>query len=144
MGDYSATASQVNAGAVTPSVSINNASTYGFTTTKPSGTNGTNYLTLDPGGTVATKWKARATATITTAGYIGTGSKTNDYEGSPTINAGTNYYVPVVSPSFAGGVVSGSTTTAITVTGMTTTTTATSYYIDAAATGTANRTAFTY
>ena len=144
MGDYSATASQVTAGAVTPSVSINNASTYGFTTTKPSGTNGTNYLTLDPGGTVATKWKARATATITTAGYIGTGSKTNDYEGSPTINAGTNYYVPVVSPSFAGGVVSGSTTTAITVTGMTTTTTATSYYIDAAATGTANRTAFTY
>lgn len=144
MGDYSATASQVTAGTITPSVAINNASTYGFTTTQPSGTNGTNYLTIDPGATVTTKWKARATATITAAGYLSTGNKTNDYEGTPSIANGTNYYVPVVTPSFSGGTVSGSTTTAITVTGMSTTTTATSYYIDATATGTANRTAFTY
>lgn len=99
-GAYTATASRVTSGTITPSVSITSASTYGFTTAKP--TAGT-YLTVDPGASVATKWKARATAAITTSGYLTIGSKTHDYEGTPTINAGTNFYVPVVTPAFSGG-----------------------------------------
>lgn len=107
-GDYTATASQVTSGTITPSVSITSAATYGFTTAKP--TAGT-YLTVDPGASVTTKWKARATATITTSGYLTTGSKTNDYEGTPGIAAGTNFYVPVVTPAFSGGVYTTNTNT---------------------------------
>ena len=143
-GDYSASAANTTAGTITPSVAINNASTYGFTTTQPSGTNGTNYLTIDPGGSVTTKWKSTATATITTAGYIATGSKTATVEGTPTIAAGTNYYVPIITPTFGGGAVTGSSTTAITVTGMSTSSDATSYYIDASSTGSATRGVVTY
>ena len=143
-GDYSASAANTTAGTITPSVAINNASTYGFTTTQPSGTNGTNYLTIDPGGSVTTKWKSTATATITTAGYIATGNKTATVEGTPTIAAGTNYYVPIITPTFGGGAVTGSSTTAITVTGMSTSSNATSYYIDASSTGSATRGVVTY
>ena len=133
-GAYSASAAVTTAGTITPSVAINNASTYGFVTTQPSGTNGTNYLTLDPGATVTTKWKATPTATISTAGYLATGSKNGTaIEGTPTIAAGTNYYVPIVTPTFSGGQLTGSTSTSIT-TNMATTTTS-DYYIDAAASG---------
>ncbi len=104
-GVYSAAAANTTAGTITPSVGLDAAatSTYGFTTTKPSGTTGTNFITLDPGGTVTTKWKSTATASVTTAGYIPTGSTTATVEGSPTIAAGTNYYVPIRTISFSGG-----------------------------------------
>lgn len=128
---------------VTPSVSINNSSTYGFTTTVPSGTNGTNYLTIDPGSNAPT-YSATGTASITTAGYLATGSKYAGTSKTVSVAAGTSYYVPVVSPSFSGGGLSGSTTNVITVTGMTTSASATSYYIDAKATGTATRAVINY
>lgn len=143
-GDYTTTATNTIAGTITPKVAINNASTYGFTTTQPSGTNGTNYLTLDPGADVTTQWKATATATITTEGYLATGSKTATVKGSPTIAAGTNYYVPVITPTFTAGTITASISDNTINTTMTTTETATSYYIDAAAEGSASCTAPTW
>ena len=143
-GAYSADSSTSSNSTVTPSVAINNASTYGFTKTQPSGTNGTNYLTIDPGAT-ATAWSVTPRANITTAGYLQTGNKTGTaVSNTPSIAAGTNYYVPIVAPSFEGGAVSGSSSTSITVTGMSTTEAETSYYIDAASTGSASRAAVTY
>ena len=121
---------------VTPSVSINNSSTYGFTTTTPSGTNGTNYLTIDPGANTPT-YSATATAKIDTAGYLSTGSKFKSASKTITVAAGTNYYVPVIVPTISGGDLSGSTTSSIT-TNMSTSTSAV-YYIDASASGTATR-----
>lgn len=103
-GVYSADSSASSNSTVTPSVAINNASTYGFTTTTPtSGTNGTDYLTIDPGAS-ATAWSVTPRANITTAGYIPTGSKTGTaVSNTPSVAAGTNYYVPIVTPSFSGG-----------------------------------------
>lgn len=136
-GDYSATASQVIAGTVTPSVSISNASTYGFTSGTLTGT----YVTIDPGASVTTNWKARATANITQTGFVTSGnSKTDDYEGTPSIAAGQNWYVPVQTPSVTGGGLSASiSTNTISVTGMKTTTTNTGYAINATASGSASR-----
>lgn len=107
-GTYSSSATQTAAGAITPSVGLDDAATanYGFTTTKPSGTTGTNYLTIDPGAAVTTKWKVTPKAIVSAAGYVTlntAGTNGTALEGSPTINAGTNYYVPVVTPSFSGG-----------------------------------------
>lgn len=101
-GAYSATGTKNSNGSVTPTVSINNASSYGFTTSQPSGTNGTNFLTITPGGS-ASDWSATATATITTAGYLTTGNKTASISGTPTVNSGTLQYVPIVTPSLSGG-----------------------------------------
>ena len=108
-GDYSAgedSEAKVN-GTITPSVGLNaNATTtYGFTQTKPSGTNGTHYLTVDPNATVKNTWSVTPRATITTAGYISTGYKnsTTTITGSPTIENGTNYYIPIVSTTVNGG-----------------------------------------
>ena len=106
-GAYSAstdTSAQIN-GTVTPSIGINNnANTYGFTQTKPSGTNGTNYLTLDPGASVDQNWSITPKATISTAGYLATGSKNGTaVSGQPTINNGANYYIPIVSATVSGG-----------------------------------------
>lgn len=143
-GAYSADSSTSSNSTVTPKVDINNASTYGFTTTKPSGTNGTNYLTIDPGAS-ATAWSVTPRANITTTGYLETGSKTGTaITNTPSIAAGTNYYVPVRVPSFNGGTVSGSSTTSINITGMLISTDETAYYIDASSTGSASRTAVTY
>ena len=147
-GTYSASAAQNNAGTVTPSISLETAATssYGFTKTQPSGTSGTNYLTIDPSGTVTTQWSVTPTATIDTHGYIPTGSVNGSaVSGSPTIAAGENYYVPVVGVSITGGVLSGSTTTTITPSNnITPASGTTSFYIDAAASGSISRTAVTY
>ena len=113
---YYATATQTAAGAITPSVGLDSAATnsYGFTTTKPSGTTGTNFLTVDPGGSVATKWKVTPKAFVSVAGYAAlntSGTAGTALEGSPTINAGTNYYVPIVTATVAGGDLSTTTNT---------------------------------
>ena len=109
-GAYSADAdsSLTSNSTVTPSVGLDSAATssYGFTTTKPSGTSGTNFLTIDPGAT-ATAWSVTPRANITTAGYIATGSTNGTaVSNSPTVANGTNYYVPIVSNSFSGGGIS--------------------------------------
>lgn len=106
-GAYSAstdTTAQID-GTITPSVGLNNnAGTYGFTTTKPSGSNGTNYLTIDPNATVSQNWSVTPKASITTAGYLATGNVNGtSVSGTPTINNGTNYYVPIVTAAVSGG-----------------------------------------
>ena len=106
-GAYSAstdTTAQIN-GTVTPSVGLNNnAGTYGFTQTQPTGTNGTSYLTIDPGASVDQNWSITPKASITTAGYLATGSKNGTaVSGAPTINNGTNYYIPIVTATVGGG-----------------------------------------
>ena len=58
--------------AVTPSVggtgvSSTSQTTYGVTTTKPSGTDGTNYLTFDPGASVAQEGKAKGRGSVSRA-----------------------------------------------------------------------------
>lgn len=147
----------VSNGTVTPSVggtSITNASTYGITSTKPSGTDGTNYLTFDPGASVTTNGTAKGRGSVSraavtraafsqrvtraaitdahTAGYMpaktaataidstytdvslsadsttigstsGTSNWSSDTSTNPTIAAGTNYYVPVVTATATGG-----------------------------------------
>ena len=135
----SMTAGAYNAGitlsaiTVTPAVSINNASTYGFTTTVPS--SGT-YITINPGADQPI-YSATATATITTAGYLATGNKKTGTSANVQIADGTNYYIRAITPSFSGGNLTASTTNTIS-TNMSTTSTS-SYYIDAIATTTASR-----
>lgn len=100
-------------GAITPSVGgtvTTKVST--VTTTKPSGTDGTDYVTIDPSASITTQPKATPTYTYSaTAGYIAavssttkTGTATNI---TPTVNAGTNYYLPKQTPKFDGGGLSG-------------------------------------
>ena len=107
-GAYHATASISTQGKVTPKVTIDAAATssYGFTTTKPSGTSGTNYLTLDPNADIATDGKVTPKAYIDTAGHVAansTGTAGTIITVNPTINAGTNYYVPIVGVTLGGG-----------------------------------------
>lgn len=105
-GSYKAESGGSTNSTVTPSLGVvaSATSTYGFTTTTPtSGSNGTNFLTLDPGAT-ATSWTVTPKATITTAGYIPIGNTAGTViSDTPTIATGTNYYVPIVSPTFSGG-----------------------------------------
>ena len=67
------------------------------TTTKPSGTDGTDYWTITPGSEVSTAGSSVATgkATIGTAGYLATGNKTSDDTKSisATTNNGTARYL---------------------------------------------------
>lgn len=142
-GNYEANAAATVNGSITPSVQITNASSYGFTTSTPSGEDGVNYLTINPNASVTTAWTATATATITTAGYLDQGSKTDTVTGTPGIENGDNYYIPIVTPTFDGGVVSANATNTITTT-MNTSNATTAYYIDATAVGSATRTAVTY
>lgn len=69
------------------------------TTTQPSGTDGTDYWTITPGGDKITGVaRAKATATIGTAGYIAAGSKTTSsystWNITTNVNAGTTSYIP--------------------------------------------------
>lgn len=107
-GAYHATASISTQGKVTPKVTLDATATssYGFTTTKPSGTSGTNYLTLDPNADIATDGKVTPKAYIDTAGHVAansTGTAGTIITVNPTINAGTNYYVPIVGVTLGGG-----------------------------------------
>lgn len=110
------TASVTN-GAVTPS--IGGTVTNVATTTKPSGTDGTDYLTLNPGGSITTQPKVTPTYKYSaTAGYISTVSETTKNGDatnvSPSIADGTNYYLPKKTPAFDGGGISGGGLTATT------------------------------
>lgn len=137
VGDYSAGVT-LSAVTVTPSVSITDASTYGFTTTQPS--SGT-YITIVPTADSPT-YSATATATISTAGYLAVGNKNTSQTATVGVYAGTNYYTPVITPTFNGGELTVSSTNAIT-TNMATTSTS-SYYIDAVAAITATRAQVNY
>ena len=83
-------------------------------TTAPSGTNGTDYWTLDPGGSVTTSGssKAKAKATIDTAGYLAAGNKTSGESSITldssqiTIAAGTNRYLLKATNSKTNGTAS--------------------------------------
>lgn len=147
-GTYEASYSVDNYGLVTPNVELTTgADTYGFTTLTPviGQIEGTDYITINPEAEITTDWSIQAIATITNAGYIPAGYDTTTASGTPSIANGTNYYVPIITPIFDGGVVSGSSTTSIT-TNMATIQddTTTDYYIDASSVGSANRTAVTY
>ena len=69
-----------------------------YKTSQPSGTDGTDYWTITPSGTVTTTGvsTASATATIGTAGYIAAGSKTvagGQVYITPTVDNGDNRYI---------------------------------------------------
>ena len=103
------------------------------TTTAPSsGTDGTDYWTLDPGGSVTTTGvsTAKATATIGTAGYISTSSSesvASTKNITPTVAAGTNRYISKGSYSASGTASSGS--ASISASGFTGASSATTHYV---------------
>jgi hypothetical protein len=97
-GDYTAGVS-LSSVTVTPNVTISDASTYGFTTTEPS--SGT-YITVDPSANNPT-YTATGTASIVEAGYLGLGNKNTSVTKTVAVAAGTNYYAPVITPTFSGG-----------------------------------------
>ena len=100
-GAYSAT--QVTAVGVTPSVG--GTITDIATTTAPTGTDGTDFYTINPGASVT---NGNARARINTAGYLGAGNKYVNITGS--VGTGTNYYIPK-SVSTNSSSVSGKTVT---------------------------------
>lgn len=103
-GSYTATYSTSSNSTITPTVSISNSSTYGVVTTT---TSGVNYITINPNAT-ATNWSVTPKAQITSAGYIQTGNVTGTtISNTPTIENGTNYYIPIVEPTFSGGTLTG-------------------------------------
>ena len=109
-GNYSADSSASSNSTVTPKISNLHSSatnTYGFITSLPEGvtaTNGTNYLLIDPDAT-ATAWSVTPRAKITTAGYLATGNKNGTaVSNTPTIAAGTSYYIPIVGGGQSEGV----------------------------------------
>lgn len=68
------------------------------TTTKPSGTDGTNYWTITPNGSVTTTGVSTATgkATISTAGYLAAANKESSASTvniTPTVSNGTELYI---------------------------------------------------
>ena len=80
------------------------------TSTQPSGTDGTDYWTITPNGDKTTgKARAKATATIGTAGYIPTGSSTTSsyttWDITTNVNAGTASYIKkgAVTNNTSGG-----------------------------------------
>ena len=112
---------------VTPSITGTGVSTtqgqkYGVTATQPSGIDGTNYLTFDPdatGGTHTATASIKVTRSkVTTTGIPGyyNGSDvilaadeqsfTETADISTSIQAGSNWYMPIVSPAGSGGSVS--------------------------------------
>lgn len=142
-GAYSAS---VNAHSVTTSPVVTGATSGTITdigsTTKPSsGTDGTDYWTITPGGSVTTTGKSTASgkATIGTAGYLAAGNKTSSdsvINITPTVNNGTALYISKASSSISNGTASATGGTAsTTVSGMVTSETDTGYSVSASATG---------
>ena len=111
------------------------------TTTKPSGTDGTDYWSVTPGGSVTTTGvsTAKGKATISTAGYIPTGnneSSAHTVNITPTVSNGTTRYLTKATTSTSSGTATATAGSASTsVTGMVTTTTNTGYSVSATATG---------
>lgn len=112
---------------VTPSTSISGTiANYGITTEKPtSGTDGTNYLTITPGGSSNSQ---TFTAGMTfTAGYIASKGTEGTKSVSATVStSGTKHYIPIVTPAFGGGVVTSNAALANSQTNATLTTSTTS------------------
>ena len=99
-GGYSASVSSHSV-TTTPVVtgSISGTITSIGTTTKPSGTDGTNYWTITPGGSVTTTGvsTAKGKATISTAGYLPTSNQETEADTvniTPTVSNGTARYIP--------------------------------------------------
>ena len=84
------------------------------TTTQPSGTDGTDYWTFTPGGSVTTTGKSTASgkATVSQAGYIDAGSDTSSnsvVDITPTVSNGSARYIPkgTIVNNHSGGTSSG-------------------------------------
>lgn len=84
------------------------------TTTQPSGTDGTDYWTFTPGGSVTTTGKSTASgkATVSQAGYIDAGSDTSSnsvVDITPTVSSGTARYIKkgAITNNTSGGTSSG-------------------------------------
>lgn len=114
---------------VTQSISSAASTTYGFTATSPGGTEGTNYLKIDASGT-PTEGSVTATANASSAavvfaqtvkGFLDKTANAQALSGqsatqatktitvTPTVtDNAAPVYVPIVTPTFAGGAVSGS------------------------------------
>ena len=143
-GDYSATVASHTISTVpevTPSIGGTASSI--SSTTKPSGTDGTDFWTLDPNGSVTKTGKSTASgkAVIGTSGYLpanstGKTSAASTKDITPSIAAGTNRYISKATTSTTNGTATATAGTASTeITGMVTTTTNTGYKVTASATG---------
>lgn len=110
----------------TPSVSVDaggtfiSSSNYGVTSSKPSGTDGTNYLTISPtgsanSGTAVAEWSVTVNSigyTMTkgvSSGASGTAMPTQNTSDSktvtltPTVSLHGDYYIPITSVNITGG-----------------------------------------
>ena len=102
-GAYSASVASHTTTNATASSSVTGSVTDVATTTKPAGTDGTNYYTITPKLTTsAGSSKATGKATISTAGYLAAGNKSSS-ESSKTVGVtatqGDNYYLKAGSYS---------------------------------------------
>ena len=96
-GSYSASVASHTVSNATASSSVTGSVTNIATTTKPSGTDGTNYYTITPKLTTAAgSSKAKGKATVDAAGYLATGNTTSS-ESSKTVGVtatqGGDYYL---------------------------------------------------
>ena len=130
-GSYSASVASHTTSNATASSSVTGSVTNIATTTKPSGTDGTNYYTITPKlATAAGSSKATGKATVDTAGYLAAGNKSSS-ESSKTVGVtatqGANYYLKAgsysasVSSHTTSNATAGSSVTG-TITGVATTT----------------------
>ena len=110
---------------VSSSGTFKTSTTFGVTTTKPSGTDGTNYLTIDGSASITTKGSAKASASATRgavlyngayAGYLNKADNTQVLEEASTSHTTKAYeigatitdsfaplYIPIVSVTGTGG-----------------------------------------
>ena len=102
-GDYSASVSSHTTTNATASSNVDGSITNISSTTKPSGTDGTNYYTITPKlATGAGSSKATGKATISAAGYLAAGNKTSSESSKSvgvTASQGASYYLPAGSYS---------------------------------------------
>lgn len=100
-GAYSASVASHTTTNATAGSSVTGSITNVASTTKPSGTDGTNYYTITPKLTTgAGKSKVKAKATVSTAGYIATGSNETSEASKDVGVSGTqggNYYLPAAT-----------------------------------------------
>lgn len=142
-GSYSASVASHTTSNATAGSSVTGSITGVATTTKPAGTDGTNYYTITPKLTTgAGSSKATGKATIDTSGYLATGSATSS-ESSKTVSVtatqGSDYYLKAgsysasvsshtTSNATASSSVTGSVTDIATTTAPTSGTDGTDYY----------------
>lgn len=105
-GDFSA--AKITNVSVTPSVT--GTVTTIASTTKPSGTDGTDYYTINPD---ASYTNGNARAKIDTAGYLSTGSKYINVPAS--VSDGTNYYITKSTSTNSSSVSGGTVTATVTI-----------------------------